>query len=369
MMVKESPTLLTINWQDIRHPQAGGAEVHTHQVSSRLVAQGVRCIQYSCHFPNAPVREIIDGVEIRRVGSRGLFNFYVYFLVRRWVKELHPTWVIEDSNKIPFFLPWIIPQEKILIRIQHLFGRAIFHETQFLSGCYVYLTEKLGLCCWRKRPIITFSESSQKDLISFGMSRVFLAHHGIDHQVYQSSGLPKVKGQIGYMGRVKKYKGLDVVIRAFAKLNSTHSHTKLVIGGGGDDLPRLQKLVDHLGLQKSVKFLGRISESEKINLYTQSEIMVNSSRKEGWGLTTIEANCCGTVVVASDVPGLCDSVVHGLNGYLVPFGNVEMLCTTLQQLLDQNELRTKMEKQGFERARTFTWEKTAEITYQTLKTL
>jgi len=363
------PKLLTINWQDPSHPAAGGAEIHTWEVTRRLVKMGVECVLYSCKVSGLPNDEIREGIHIHRRGIRPLFNFYVYGAVRRWVKIEKPTWIIDDSNKIPFFLPWLLPSHKVLVRIQHVFGQAIFYETNFLSGVYVYLSEKLAVYSWRRVPALTFSESSRDDLYSFGIKQVGLTYHGIDLNLYQP-GLPaRQPALVGYLGRVKKYKGLDVLLKALHELVQRGLQVSCEIAGGGDDRSRLEQLALTWGLNKHVKFLGFVAESEKVDFYRRCTLVVNCSRKEGWGLTTIEANACGTVVVASDVHGLRDSVKDGVTGFLFPFGDHLVLADKMEILLKNPEIREKMQNDALARAQSFNWDQTALDTYKTLNSL
>jgi glycosyltransferase involved in cell wall biosynthesis len=80
---------------------------------------------------------------------------------------------------------------------------------------------------------------------------------------------------------------------------------------------------------------------------------------EGWGITTIEANACGTPVVASNVPGLRESVRNPHTGFLVPFGNVEKFVEKVQLLLEDEKVRKDMEKSALEWAGRFDWEASA----------
>lgn len=367
--MEKKPTLLTINWQDPQHPAAGGAEIHAWEVTRRLAQKGVHCVLYCCGFAGAPSDEVIDGIAIHRRGTRSFFNFTVYTSVRRWVKQEDPAWVIDDSNKIPFFLPWLLPHHKVLVRIQHVFGKAIFHETGFASGMYVYLSEKLATHSWQKAPVITFSESSRDELHGFGVKDVSLTYHGIDKGLY-TKGLPaKEPFLIGYLGRVKKYKGLSVLLKSVALLVQRWPQLRCEIAGGGDDRARLEAEAISLGIEKHIKFLGFVDDVGKVEFYRRCSIVINCSRKEGWGLTTIEANACGTVVVASDVHGLRDSVVDRKTGFLFPFGDAKSLSHSIEKLFDHPDLQCEMERAAWERSQTFDWERTANDTYAVLQRL
>ena len=88
-------------------------------------------------------------------------------------------------------------------------------------------------------------------------------------------------------------------------------------------------------------------------------MLVNTSEKEGWGLTVMEASACGTPTIASDVPGLRDSVLDGETGLLVPHGNQQTLVDALLRVLRNSDLRERMSRSCVDWASRFTWEAAA----------
>jgi glycosyltransferase involved in cell wall biosynthesis len=94
---------------------------------------------------------------------------------------------------------------------------------------------------------------------------------------------------------------------------------------------------------------------------------VTTSSKEGWGLTVVEANACGTTVLASNVEGLRDAVQDGETGLLYEFGNVADLSSKVIQLLIDEELRNRLTRNAIAWAKRFDWEKAAEETVKLLQ--
>src|SRR5260370_18722178 len=95
--------------------------------------------------------------------------------------------------------------------------------------------------------------------------------------------------------------------------------------GAGGGRRRLEGLARALGVAGTARFLGFVSEEEKRRLLRQAWAVVYPSPKEGWGIVNVEAAGCGTPALASDSPGLRDSVRHGETGFLVPPGAVAAL--------------------------------------------
>ncbi len=348
--------LLLVNWRDPRNPAAGGAEVHLHEVARRLAAEGFACFQVSHAFAGAPAEEVIDGVRVLRRGNGLLFNFTVWFGLRRWCRDLRIDAVLDDSNKIAFFAPWCC-NRPVVLQLHHLFGRTLFRETAWPAALYVLTCEALMPRAYRGVRVLTGSESSRRELAAKGFHPVSIAAEGVDPERYRLAAPPaREPNLVLYVGRVKRYKGLDVLLRALRALREKRPATRLAIAGTGDDTPRLRKLARDLGQEAAVDFLGFVSEARKIELYHRAAVVVNSSLKEGWGLTSIEANACGAPVVATDVPGLCDSVRHGETGFLVPFGDAAAFAQRLEQVLGDPGVWQRLSDHGRTWAAAHTWE-------------
>src|SRR3954466_10357477 len=108
----------------------------------------------------------------------------------------------------------------------------------------------------------------------------------------------------------------------------------LEIAGAGDYRPKLEALAASLDLGQRVRFLGRISEAEKLSLLRRAWALLFASPKEGWGITNLEAAACATPVIASNSPGIRETVRHGETGYLVPHGDVGAMATAMKELAE-----------------------------------
>ena len=131
---------------------------------------------------------------------------------------------------------------------------------------------------------------------------------------------------------MKRYKGVEFALRALAIARAARADIALDICGQGDDRPRLERLATELGLTGAARFLGFVPEEEKKRLLRESWAVVFPSPKEGWGITNVEAAACGTPALASDSPGLRESVQNGVTGYLVPHGDAQALADRMLAL-------------------------------------
>jgi glycosyltransferase involved in cell wall biosynthesis len=150
---------------------------------------------------------------------------------------------------------------------------------------------------------------------------------------------------------------VDLVLRGFARAGLADA--RLEIAGAGDHRGSLERLAASLDLGDRVTFLGRIGESEKLALLRRAWGLVFTSPKEGWGITNLEAAACGTPVVASDSPGIRESVRHGVTGYLSSHGDVDALAASLRRLAGDRSLVERLGRQARAFAEGFTWERAA----------
>ena len=106
--------------------------------------------------------------------------------------------------------------------------------------------------------------------------------------------------------------------------------------------------------------MGRVSEGAKVKLLGNSWVFAYPSTMEGWGISALEANACGTPVIASNVPGLRDSVHNPKSGILVEKGNVQAYKEMIGLLLTNKNLRRQFEKNSLDWAKKFSWHTSAD---------
>jgi glycosyltransferase involved in cell wall biosynthesis len=184
-----------------------------------------------------------------------------------------------------------------------------------------------------------------------------IIYNGIDEQ-FKPDFTRKKENLIVYLGRIKKYKQLDHLIKAFSIVKKQTPDAKLTIAGKGD-FQEIKELSDKLNLKLDI--INDITEKEKVALLQRAKVFVTPSIKEGWGLTVIEANSCAAPVVAYDVPGLRDSVKNNATGFLVEPGNIEGLALAVMKVLEENGLHERLSKNALEWSKNFSWDKSAEL--------
>ncbi len=314
--------LLIVNWLDIKNPQAGGAEIHLHEISAAWP-------YYLRHL------------------RRGPFDL-----------------MVEDINKLPLFTPlWGGPP--VVALVPHLFGATAFQEATPVMAAIVWLAERPIPYFYENVPFQAISESTAADLADRGLSptRIRVVYPGIDHELFHPDpGATRFPTpSFLYVGRLKRYKGLERVIEAMARLQGAGIPARLLVAGKGDHEPALRDYAAQRapGL---VEFLGYVPEADKVRLLHQAWAAVYPSPKEGWGITNIEAAACGTPAVASDSPGLRESVAHGVSGLLVRDDEVDGWTSALRRIAEDAALRLQLAQGAAEFARRFSWDRTADET-------
>jgi glycosyltransferase involved in cell wall biosynthesis len=359
--------ILIFNWRDTKHTFAGGAEVYIHELAKRWVKMGYSVTQFCGNDGISPHNETVDGVQVIR---RGGFYFVYFWAFVYYVRHFRGKYdvIIDTQNGIPFFTPLYAKESSYCLMFhvhQEVFRKSLSKHMALLASV---LENRMMPWVYRKIKFITISESSMQEIsdLDLGKIGIEIIHPGVDLKTYKPTHKKNIRPLIVYIGRLQLYKSVDVLINSAKKIFASEPDARIVIAGSGEERGRLEHLVKRLRLKGKITFLGKITEKEKIKLYQKAWVAVNPSLKEGWGITTIEANACGTPVVASDVPGLRDSVRNPSTGFLVKYGSVEGFSNKILQLLQDEFLRKDMEKKSVTWANQFDWQESAEKTVRVL---
>jgi glycosyltransferase involved in cell wall biosynthesis len=348
--------ILIFNWRDIRHTFSGGAEVYIHEIAKRLVNRGNTVTVFCGNDSSSPRNETIDGVHVVR---RGGFYFvyiwaFLYYLLR--FRGRYDV-ILDSQNGIPFFTP-LYASEPIISLMFHVHQEVFYHDlSKPLAQLASFIEAKLMPWAYKHTRFITISKSTQLGMQKLGITdnKISIVSPGVDLTQFkpgQKSAFP----QILYFGRLKQYKSVDVLINSFAALSKSFPTAKLIIAGDGEERDILKDLSTGLHLSRKTKFLGRVTESQKVSLMQSSWVLVNPSIMEGWGITVLEANACGTVAIASQVPGLSDSVQDRKTGLLFKTKDILDLTAKITYLLKNNNVRKRMQLSALSWSKQFDWE-------------
>jgi D-inositol-3-phosphate glycosyltransferase len=174
-----------------------------------------------------------------------------------------------------------------------------------------------------------------------------------------------------FVGRIQPHKGPEVLVRAVAEMviHAPHMRAKLALvimggasGTGINEPERLEKLAKFLGVSDLIHFKEPVSRSELADWYRASDLVCVPSYSESFGLVALEAQACGTPVVASAVGGLRTAVSDGISGTLVDGHDSKAWSSVLSRLIAEPQRRILLSMGAIEHAKKFGWEMTARQT-------
>jgi glycosyltransferase involved in cell wall biosynthesis len=268
----------------------------------------------------------------------------------------------------PFFCP--VPSVLVIYDLQH-----INQPRNFPRLFHFFLKTILFLSAKTADGIITISEQTKKDIIKHYRKRpekVTVVYLAVNHQLFfpASSDTTATLGikydlpehYLLYAAALLPHKNHERLLRAFGEIKGKMPGWKLVFTGAWDKGPgELVSTIAALGLEKDTVMLGWLPFDDIASLYRRAEIFIYPSLHEGFGLPVLEAMASGVPVVCSRIEPLVE-IAGGAALLVDPYDQSDIAGGMLSVFRDKN-LRSKLAKAGIQRARMFTWEKTA---YNTL---
>jgi glycosyltransferase involved in cell wall biosynthesis len=356
-------------WRDLEDVEAGGSEVHAHEVARRWAAAGLDVtLRTSWAQGRAPIVRR-DGYRVVRKAGR-----YLVFprAILSEIVERHGPWdaMVEIWNGVPFFSPVWRRGRPSMVWLHHVHGemwKMVFAESEGLARAGELLESRIAPPFYRRASVVTLSDSSKRELVDhlgFRDERVTVVPPGIDARFTPGTADKADHPLLVAVGRLVPVKRYDRLIRTMSKLVEHHPGLELVIVGEGYERPLLEELVAELGLEGTVRLPGHLSDPEVLELYRRAWAVTSASAREGWGMTITEAAACGTPAVVTRIAGHVDAVVDGSSGLLVD--DEDDAVATLDRFLGDEVLRKQLAEGALEWAAELTWDATALATFEVL---
>lgn len=359
--------ILIFSWRGPGHPNAGGAEISTHEHAKGWVQAGHDVTLFTAAFIGCKEQEVVDGLNIIR---RGRQIFGVQWEAFKWyLSKDHPKYdlIIDQFHGIPFFTPLYVKVKKL----------AFIHEVtkevwklnplvfpfNFITAILGSVLEPLIFQLYRKNYFMTVSESTKKDLVDWGIPQknITVIHNGLNMPRIKFYPKEKKKTLI-FLGALSKDKGIEDALKIFSILDKTGNFQFWIVGKGDFRyLEYLKSQARKLGIDKKVKFWGFVSKEKKYELLTRAHILINPSIREGWGFVVMEAASVGTPAVGYNVPGLRDSILDGKTGILSKEYSVDSLADEIVKLLENEERYSKIGRNAIIWSKNFSWDKATKM--------
>jgi glycosyltransferase involved in cell wall biosynthesis len=315
--------IAVVNWRDPWHDEAGGAETYAWETAQGLLRRGASITFLTARGAEQSGRQVIDGVEIIRRGSK----FTVYPRVLAWLLARRSSFdaVIDCQNGIPFFTPWVMPRRVPVVCVMHHVHDAQFgvHFPPVVAAVGRFLEGPVARLAYRRQPCVTASESTVRALAERldWIGPVHVIPYGLSAEVFEAPDLELLEGDgaksadITWVGRMVAHKRVERVLDVAERL--APSGITIDVIGRGPAGAAMDNAIASRGLAGTVRMRGFVPDEMKRAIVANSVLHLNTSHGEGWGLCVLEAAALGVPTVAYDVDGLRDSVRHGETGWLV----------------------------------------------------
>lgn len=332
--------ILIMNWKDIHHCDAGGAEIATQRLAEELVKRKHAVKILTCNDGILPPTETINGVSIIRRGNRFTLYGHAFLYYLRFQRDIDI--IIDQIHGVPFLTP-VYSRKPILAYIHEIGGVIWRYEFVYPVAWLGRFLEKMLLRLYANSYFLTDAASTKAELTKLGIPRqhIHIIPLTIDkknrHELKKTS-----HPSLAYLGRRYPMKRIELLIQSIYLIKQSVPNLKLTLSGKCKPgyMKKLTKLTNKLGLSDSINFSGPVSENDKTKLLAENWVHVHPSVKEGFGLTVLEAAACGTPTVAFAVPGLKDIIRDDVNGLLVTDNTATALAHTLKLILtDKRKLR------------------------------
>lgn len=357
-------SILWLTWKDIRHPEAGGAEVVAYELTTRLLRAGHSVTMLTCGYNGASNTDWPEGLRIIRVGnSRYAHPFQALAYYARHLRGTFDILIEEVNGAAPYFSVLLERKAKKFL-LYHQLGRKnwLYEVPQPLGYMGYWLLAPLAtrLAGLSRAPVITVSNSTREVLDHHGLParRTSIISEGLANEpIADLKSVSKFKTptvlSFGAMRAMKRtldhVKGFEVAKKHLPEL-------RMKIAGSSKSAygQRVLSYISQSPFASDIEYLGRISDDEKMQLMQRAHIILQTAVEEGWGLTITEAASQGTPAVAYNVDGLRDSIRHEKTGILTE-PNVQALGEGIAKILS--------DRRAYNRQRRAAWEWSKQITF------
>lgn len=365
-MGSEALHILVLTDREWSHPEAGGTGTTLQGLVSRWTAAGNNVTIIASAYPGAvPIEHPHSRLEIHRMGNRLTVFPNAASAFRHGIGR-NADVVFELVNGIAFFTAlWPSLRVPTVAMVQHVHQEHYVMEAGWRGYIGRLLLERVPLrYLYGRARICTISNASRRDLVALGVREqaIHVTYLGVDPPSLdggrgRSPPLAARKAErptLLYLGRLKRYKRLELLLDVL----TVCPDAVLEVAGDGTHRAAFEAEVQRRQLDARVVMHGFVDEAAKAELYTRAWVNVTASAAEGWGHTVMEAATYSTPSAALSVGGLVESIVDGETGVLA--NDAAALSIKVRQILGSPALRDRLGSAAADRARGFSWDRTAE---------
>ena len=350
--------LASRDWYD---PATTGGDITLWENARYLASTGHHVTFVAARYAGAPREEVLDGIAVVRLG--GLHSLwlrtFVYYLSR--ARGRYDVVIAEGfgGSRIPRLAPLYVREP--IITEWHQVHRDLFavQYPRLVNGPLNFL-EHATAWVHRNTLVRAGTEEWKRAFpgIGFKPQNVFVLPVSLREEwLGASNGHVSTAPTVLWIGKLRRYKSPDHVVRAMVDVVKTIPQANLVLAIRRDDVRyerELAELVEKLGLGPRVEFRFNVSEQEKRKLLGLARVLIVPSVVEGFGIVVLEANASGVPVIASS--GVPEGAVRdGMNGLRYPYGDIAALSAAIARILQDDQLHARLSAAGREFAGGFAW--------------
>jgi glycosyltransferase involved in cell wall biosynthesis len=354
--------VLVLADRDWKHNDTGGNGANLWAQISRWVAAGTRVTVVAGEYPGGErVERFGPNLVVHRMGTRATVFPRAMVAVRRGVGRDADV-VLEVINGITFLTPLWLRKPRVAM-IHHVHRELFIQEFPRTGGLLYRLLERWPLrLLYRRTPFLTISDAARDDLVRVGIPRenVTVEYLGVEPEGFKPIERAPDPHLI-FVGRLKAYKRVELLLDVLQAVPGA----TLDVVGEGDHRPDIEAEIARRGLGERVRMHGYVDGARKAELYGRAWVNVTASASEGWSLTVMEAALCATPSASLAVGGLTESIVDGETGFLAR--DVAELGARVRELVEDDEVRTRLGEAAEKRARSFTWDRSAAAFLEVLR--
>jgi alpha-1,3-mannosyltransferase len=347
------------------YPVKGGIETLVLETSRELAKMGyeitvVTSNRTTENSKKLPAKEKISGINIRRFNFKKISRYKtsldaLKFLLSSDFDILHVHGIGFLSDIIP-----LVKSEGNKKIVLNTHG-GIFHTKKMMFAKNIYFNTMTRIAAKFTDKIVADSEHDKEIMERIAdKKKISVIGHGVAWQRLSKIRRNGNGKTLIHFGRVASNKKIDKILHVVKILKkSIHDVKFFVVGADWGELKKLKELTNKLGIKKNVIFTGEVSEKKLYQIMSKSDLFVLASEYEGFGISVIEAMAAGLPVVVNDIDAMKELVQNGKNGFRINFNDYDCVAKTILRLLEDNDLRKKIEASNRSYTKNFDWSSVA----------
>lgn len=339
-----------------------GTEIATYNIAKKLAKKGYKVHVITSHDKGLPQTSLEEGFMVHRIFSRTISRLKIFGSLYLCLKILL---ILRKIN------PDIVHCQGLGMGLRALPAKLILQQPHIIWGQGSDINNRfeqifLKVVLKNADAVIALTVDMKRKFESIFPRKVFIIPNGVEIEFFNnisrenarlSLKIKKYEKIILCVANLRPVKGIKFLIRAMEQITKEIPEAKLLLIGEGQDKIRLVRLVNLLGLQNSIIFIGKVPHGKIPLFMAASDVFVLPSLSEGQPLTILEAMASGLPIVATSVGGIPYTIINGVNGYLVEPANSTQLAEKIINVLKNDILREKIRESNIKCIKKFSLDK------------